>query len=688
MKLRILFVTGLLALASDIGALANGVVVIDATMGKYARVLWSSVVVNVEGQVAMTTTTQQFLSTSTTEDSVSFAFPMPEGATATRLRWKEGADWHQAVFVAQPQDSTLPGSGSSVHFKLKEYLGDKPLYFPLPRTLKPDSLLTVELTYVELLPYKFGTVTYNYPNDYVLIQPEVLQTQTLLLSLSSQRTIESISLEQPAGGTTTNSGTEALVTYELNSAAANSDYIVTYSLRATELGLFSYSTRPSDTLGYFTFVVEPNPTGTEVITKNFALIIDRSGSMSGSKMVQARDAATYIVNNLNEGDRFTLVDFDDVITAFRPSLVPYTTSARDSALTYISTLTARGMTNISGAFQQTIPYFNAAEDTSANIIVFFTDGQATAGQTNTDSILAIISRAAKATGKTIYIFTFGVGSYVNEQLLSRIASTNSGIAEFLGTDELESRITDFYNTIRNPVMIGPKISFSSPAISEPYPNPLPNLYKGQQLLVSGIYASAIGGTVTFSGTSFGRPVSYQYDLSLADSSIEKYSFLPKLWAKLKIEFLLVRYYSAAAGSALAEEIKKEIIDLSIRYGIVSPFTSFSGGDVTSAEQRQPAGGSQRALEYQLLGNYPNPFNAGTVIKFRVASPLNRPVAVKIYNAAGQLVRVLTVAVTGEGEYQVSWDARNQSGLPVPSGAYFYIMDFGDALLGGRMLLIK
>ncbi|MCC6398205.1 MAG: VWA domain-containing protein [Bacteroidetes bacterium] len=620
--------------------------------------------------------------------TVRYVVPMPLGATATRLRWKEQGIWYVASFAAEPQDSTLPGSGTTIYYNLKTYLGDKPLFFNLPRKLKPDSVLTVELTYVELLPYKNGVVTYRYPNNYQLIQSEPLQTQTLLFSLSSQRTIDTIAVLTPAGGTATSTGTHALAAFERNNAPAETDYTVSYSLRSTELGLFSLSTKPSDSLGYFAFIVEPNPASTAIIRKNFAVIIDRSGSMWGAKMEQAKNAASYIVNNLNEGDWFTLVDFDEQITPFRSGLVPYLTSTRDSALTYISTLTARGMTDIDGAFNATIPYFHAASDTAANLIIFLTDGQATIGQRNTDSILARVARAVDATGKTIYIFTFGIGTDVNKQLLTMIASMNSGIAEFLMNEELESRITDFYNAVRNPVLISPSISFSSPTVFEPYPDPLPNLYKGQQLLVSGVYTSGPGGTVTFSGTSFGQPVSYQYDLHLADTLIEEYAFLPKVWAKLKIEFLLVRYYSAPPGSSLAEELKDEIVALSIRYGVLSPFTSFSGEPSTGVERSSQEAGVQPGSSYQLLGNYPNPFNAGTVITFRIAKPLSRPVTVKIYNAVGQLVRILTVAVQGEGEYRVEWNATGQDGLPVPSGAYFYIIDFGDALLGGRMLLLK
>ena len=669
--------------------LANGVLVVNASTGVYARVDTSTVAVDIQGQVAITTSAQVFRNVTGAAAQVAYAFPMPAGASATRLRWKYGDVWWTANFAAQAQDSTLPGSGGTIATNLKSFLGDKPLYFTIPWAVPADSLITVELTYVELLPYAFGTVTYTYPNRYALIQTTPMLLQSLSLTLSSARTIESAVLALPSGGTVINTGTHATASYQRSLARADSDYVFRYELRSTELGLFSFSTKPTDTLGYFTFMVEPDPTTTDIIRKNFAVIIDRSGSMGGDKIVQARNAAAYIVNNLNEGDRFTLVDFDNIITPFRSALVPYQLSTRDSALTYISALAARGSTDIDGAFATTIPYFAATSDTAANIIIFLTDGQPTAGVTHPDSIVARITRTVAATHKSIYIFTFGIGTDVNKQLLTLIASTNAGLAAFLGTDQLEGRITQFYNTIRNPVIIAPKISFSSPAISEPYPSPLPNLYKGQQLLVSGIYTTAAPGTVTFSGSRFGQPVSYQYQLALAESAVVSHAFLPKLWAKLKIEFLLVRYYSAPAGSALANELKKEIQSLSIQYGVVSPFTSFSGGIPSTGMERGSVDDfSVQPSMFELIGNYPNPFNAGTVIRFRVAARVHMIARVSIYNNAGQLVRALSVPVAGAGEYSVAWDARGQDGMPLPSGAYFYIIDLGEGFLAGRMLLIK
>jgi hypothetical protein len=100
-------------------------------------------------------------------------------------------------------------------------------------------------------------------------------------------------------------------------AQADSDFKVEYELSPEDLGLFDFSVFLSDTLGcdnygngFCAFVVEPNPNpNADVIPKVFTLIIDKSGSMLGSKIQQAKDAATFIVDNLNVGDKFNIIAF-------------------------------------------------------------------------------------------------------------------------------------------------------------------------------------------------------------------------------------------------------------------------------------------------------------------------------------------------------------------------------------------
>lgn len=676
---------------------ANGIAVVDASTNTHLLTTTSQVAVNVESQIAVVKTTQVFLNDFPQSKIVKYAFPLPEGASAIDLRWKVNNQWYQADMAAEPPDTTLPGGGTPDP-DLTAFLGATPLYFSIPQTVRRDSTLIVELTYVELLPYAFGDVQFRYPNDYTLIQGFPLQRQSLRFELTSPRTISAIVLQSGHPLTRIdNTGNTAVIETNLLSAVANEDYRIQYSLDLTQLGLFDFSTRIPDTLlpdthgGFLTFIAEPDPTGTtDVINKVFTLIVDRSGSMTGNKIVQARDAASYIVNNLNSGDRFNIVDFSTNVTTLSRTHLPYTTMNRNVALTYIDGIVANGGTNISGAFDVAIPQFQASNDTTANIIIFFTDGIANGGITNTQQLVAHVQDLITQYEAGVTIFTFGIGSNVNQQLLTLLATSTNGLAEFLGNDDLFTRITAFYNQIRNPVLLNTAISFNPPVVTEVYPDPLPNLYKGQQMVVTGRYSQPGPVTVNLSGTAFGQPVSYEYPLTLADTAASQYQFLPKLWAKQKIEYLLVQYFSLDPNDPQAETLRGQIVALSLAYRVISPFTNFSGGDPTGIGDGDDIASSETvsAQGFELLGNYPNPFNPSTTIRVRVDKPFVGPMFIKIYNTLGQLVRVLRIDVSSPGLYEVQWDGRLASGDLAASGTYFMVVDLDDALQIGRMTLVR
>ena len=177
-------------------------------------------------------------------------------------------------------------------------------------------------------------------------------------------------------------------------------------------------------------------------------------------------------------------------------------------------------------------------------------------------------------------------------------------------------------------------------------------------------------------------------MALADTSATDYQFLTKVWAKQKIEHLLVLYYSLDPESPEAEALKEEIIELSLDYGVMTPFTQF--GPPTGVEEGEDAEGEEELVPapYTLLGNFPNPFNPVTTIRFQIESDLQQIVFVRIYDVRGQLVKILAIPVHGAGTYGVMWDGTNQEGLQVASGVYIYTVDFGDAVLASRMILLK
>jgi hypothetical protein len=675
---------------------SNGVVFDKSQVETYLRLTDSKVEVLVESQVSLTTATQTFLNN--IEDSliVKYAFPLPEDASATRLRYKINGIWYTANFSPTPQDTTTGGGPGEQDYNLKNYLGKNPLYFDIEQELGQDSTLIVELSYVELLEYKFGEVKYYYPNNYQLIQSQIVNIAELSFTLNSERTIEDINLLSHTATSTDNSGNQASIGYIAYEKAASADYYISYSLNPEELGLFSLSTFIADSMskdeygrGFFAFIVEPDPSeNTEVINKVFTLIVDRSGSMSGDKIVQARNAAKFIVENLNEGDKFNIISFASDVTTFRSEHVDYNIENENAALTYINSFIAEGSTNISSTFSVAVPQFSVAGTNTANIIIFFTDGEQTSGITNTDELIDYIDNLIVQSEKQISVFTFGIGSYTNERLLTTIANHNSGICEFLANSELEDVITDFYLMIRNPVLLNTEVTFSPAIIKELYPSQLPNLYKGLQMILVGRYQEAAGLTATITGNAYSSSVEYVYYPELSDTSNSQYQFLIKLWAKKKIEDLLIDYYLNLDNTSIAESIKQGIIDISLNYGVISPFTSFTGGggDVTGIFIETPNITQEDNKLFTIKSIYPNPCSDIVEIVFEVKMPVNGLAYIKLIDSSGKIVFSDFRFINGSNVYRYLLDLNEL--YNIQSGLYYFLIEFENVTAGEKIIILK
>ncbi|HVO73664.1 MAG TPA: T9SS type A sorting domain-containing protein [Ignavibacteriaceae bacterium] len=103
------------------------------------------------------------------------------------------------------------------------------------------------------------------------------------------------------------------------------------------------------------------------------------------------------------------------------------------------------------------------------------------------------------------------------------------------------------------------------------------------------------------------------------------------------------------------------------------------------------GGVKRVVElspigYSLQQNYPNPFNPGTKIRYSIQEKGN--VSVKIYDMTGKEVINLVNTFQDAGNYEIGWDGRNQYGIPVASGMYFYSIKAGTFTETKKMILVK
>ncbi|NXV08443.1 ITIH4 inhibitor, partial [Cettia cetti] len=167
---------------------------------------------------------------------------------------------------------------------------------------------------------------------------------------------------------------------ELDETLLNGDFVVRYDVKreatAGDIQIVN---------GYFVHYFAPQEM--PVFPKNVVFVIDRSGSMTGRKIEQTRDALLKILQDLRPEDHFTFITFNNKVVEWKSSLLPATEENVASAAALVQTLTARGgtraCTDINGALLTAVGVLEKAEqlpERSVSMIILLTDGQPTSGE--------------------------------------------------------------------------------------------------------------------------------------------------------------------------------------------------------------------------------------------------------------------------------------------------------------------
>ncbi|HLE56893.1 MAG TPA: VIT domain-containing protein, partial [Rhodothermia bacterium] len=193
--------------------------------------------------------------------------------------------------------------------------------------------------------------------------------------------------------------------------------------------------------------VAPRPTDRDV-----TLVLDVSGSMSGTKIRQAREAGKQLLGTLRPSDRFRLVDFSTDVRTFRDGFVFATTRNIRAASEYLETLDASGSTNISGALEEALrPEVSSGR---LGLVLFVTDGAPTIGERDPETIAA---RVAALRGPR-RIFSFGVGADLNAALVERLALGGRGTAHFVRPNEsVERAVSIVASRLTSPIVTDMKV---------------------------------------------------------------------------------------------------------------------------------------------------------------------------------------------------------------------------------------
>jgi Ca-activated chloride channel family protein len=292
--------------------------------------------------------------------------------------------------------------------------------------------------------------------------------------------------------------------------------------------------------------------------------------MEGEKFRQAQDALVYVLQHLNPDDRYNIISFSTAIDTYALSLRG--TGEIDDAISWVERLSAVGSTDINRALLEAVVLGDSERPT---YLIFLTDGLPTEGVV--DSTLILQNLANKAP-KRLRLFAFGVGYDVDTYLLDSLAQNHHGTSSYvIPGEQIDEVLSTFYGKISTPVLTGLELDFGDFLVTDLYPSPLPDLFDGSQIVVVGRYREGGVVDVRLTGQVNNRVQSFTFpdQIFTADSrkaSVESASlqFIPRLWATRKIGYLLtqVRLHGPE------QELIDQIVRLSIRYGIVTPYTSY------------------------------------------------------------------------------------------------------------------
>lgn len=643
-RFAIKFVT--VALVLGVNAFADGVIIPDIPLEEtfqfnfrqdfyygapiYFRMPYHRVKVNITNNVAQVSVMEAFYNKHDFPVEGDYIFPLPSDAAisnfaiVTDIMEIEG----QVMDREEARELFTEYLRRGVDPALLEYFGNnlfRAKIFPIGSGEKVD----FKIDYEHVMPVTGGLFKFEYPLKIDALIDGKIDSIEISITIKSDRAITTVFSPTHKISTTWLNNRKVEVRFSDRGYLPESDFVLYYGVsdRPFDMSLVTYKEHDD---GYFMLNIFPGkPPSSKPVPKDIIFVLDVSGSMSGEKLKQAKEGLFFMLDHLNEGDRFDIIAFNDELKEFSSDgLVNANAFNIKKARKFAKSFYALGATDINLALTTALKKLSShGGGIRAKYILFLTDGRPTAGVVE----VGAITRNIRAKLGKARIFVFGVGYDVNTMLLDKIAEMSNGYVEYLeqGKD-IERAITALYQAIQAPALIDVRLTIDGVETYQVYPRKMPDLYYGTQTIVTGRYKDGgeatiriVGKDANGQGRTYTKSVWFPRSATNTDTEVwlpksakntdtVVFSWLPesdtgiytdllfwpsesdtntdtelsswvtesdtntdmkfvsRLWARRRIADLLAYIDEHGEDEEVVDEIKR----LGKKYGIVTPYTSF------------------------------------------------------------------------------------------------------------------
>ncbi len=558
----------------------------------------------IEDQAATTVVEQTFRNPANARIEGTFLFPLPEGAAVSDFGMTVNGQMVQAelldaekarrVYEEIVRQQKDPG--------LLEYLG-RAMFRARIFPIEANERKTVKLEYTQAIEAADGLARYVMPlktrafwggmmpppiwrpmidgpeptprhrpqpppPGHVDVGPVPIENLAIKVTIKSGTGIKSVYSPTHEVDLHRDGDKQVTVGLEETNVLPDDDFVLYWQLSDAMFGLnlLTYRDNPTED-GYFMLLLAPRSElrEEEIQAKDVVFVFDVSGSMSGEKIEQAKQALKYCLENLKPDDRFNVLSFSTGVSIFQEKIVAANKKNVKAAQEFVDALKARGGTNIESALNDGLGQLEDGDRPS--MMLFLTDGLPTVGE---DDELALLKQAAKQNEGQARIFAFGVGDDVNTVLLDRLSDENGGTRTYVKPHEnLEVAVSNLYAKIASPVLGNLRLAVDGVKLDELNPSRLPDLFRGSQVTVLGRYSGQGPAQVVLKGEAGGQEEVFEYSADFPRRS-RQHAFIPRLWATRQIGTLLDQIRLHGQNKELVEEVTR----LATRYGILTPYTSY------------------------------------------------------------------------------------------------------------------